>query len=57
MRYPSVVVPAGEGSQSKKLRGRLVPGIWAPDPTGQIRAARQGGRHVAFVQEFEQWLG
>ena len=40
-----------EGSQSKGLRGRLVPGAWAPNPTGQTRAAREGGRHLAFVPD------
>jgi len=28
-----------------------VPGAWAPNPAGQTRSARQGGRYMAFVPE------
>ncbi len=28
-----------------------MPGAWAPDPTGQTRSARQGGRYMAFVPD------
>ncbi len=28
-----------------------MPGVWAPSPGGQTRAARQGGRYLAFVPE------
>jgi Fic family protein len=40
-----------EGSQGEALRGRLVPGAWAPDPGAQMRAERRGGRYLAFVPD------
>jgi Fic family protein len=40
-----------EESLGKELRGRLVPGAWAPNPGAQTRAWRKGGSYLAFVPD------